>query len=1270
MNEAFLLTRTPGSVLSTPSSAPVPPAAAAPLRMGPTAMAAAAAAVTTTGVSAGFTLQPKRPAAAPAPPTVPTTPTSPTSPTVDAVTPPPAASPTASPEPGAGGCGDGDDVSMTSSSAPAPAAILGDDPSLPYRLRILGVAAHGAKSRVETQIKLVLQLVHRDSDALVTRFRTLRVPDALIASDRWLRVANKPDDDTDAMDATVDPEAVVVLDGTVVRGSDPTAVVTACAGCVKRETKRMQRKKTTPAAAAPSTGPTTPPSPPPSVGGSPRGLAATPSIPPLTDDSPTPSADLIMSERKILLVNAPPDLDVSTGDVALPIRIPCYCRHHKEKVGFIVKFEIRDLRGDRLACAQTPPINITDDHKSVNKAKRQQELARRQEMQQQQQFHHQLLHQHAAAASGGAGMAEMFLAQLQNPQLAQMNFFNFAAAAAAAAAAAGVMPLGAPGMSASTTGTMPLMPPPPAVPAPAASLKRDRDQVDDSAMVDASLFGNAVYLGATTTTQPPTTSAPAAMNPLGMSSFLDVAGTAAASPAGTSDPLAHLGLGMNAMPLFDASILQHLNASASPPPPPPPTVVGDDPVRKRPRTESAHPSPMVQDVPMTPTSMAAAGVTSPPAHVFSFGTPPTLAVHSLAPNAGPAAATSPPPQPPVTTMPAVSAPAAQQPLGNDLIAGLLGGARIFAPNAGGLDAATLLQLAAAQQQQQQQQQQRQPAPAAVKSPGPATHMLSLGKGVAGTPLVAQLPKIDRVIPAEGPVHGGIEVTVLGSGFNESLTVQFGDALATSTTYWSPNTLVCVLPPAAQAGTVPVTIKQVHDLGLSTGQEPVTFTYRDESDRALLELALTLIGLNLNGNVDNPHSIASRIVATYSSFAPNVTASAAAGTSSSSGTMHAASPPRIDMANLAQRLGLVSAEPLEDRMMRAMAVLVAICQTRSGGGHATIPPELSAQLGATRHPITGQSLLHLAARLRMPRLVAWLVHVAQVDRHARDKCRMTALDVAQLVRWPAGAALLLADAVDAAGADAESAIVALPPPMHVAPRAAPIAPKVDPPTTLRHRPPPYVFGGVDATAVAKRTRSASPPPPPFKVKAITPPPSPPLTGIDPWRAKAREAMDEARAAFQRRIRPPGASLTGLHIHAKLEQFAGHPFSAIFVRLAAVAVLLLVVRAQLAAHPDLAALRGAVRDQLPAWEFPAFEFDAATGVRVAGTAVPVPPPPPAAVAEGGKEGERQVRADAPHRARWRQEVEHLWGGDGAVGAAGGRADAEDIWEMGRAWRFAVS
>ncbi|KAJ3372427.1 SPT3 Dosage dependent suppressor of Ty-induced promoter mutations-like protein [Allomyces arbusculus] len=1261
MNEAFLLTRTPGSVPST-SSAPMSVAAAAPLRMGPTAMAAAAAAAVTTGVSAGFTLQPKRPAAASAPAaTVPTTPTSPTSPAADAATPPPAASPTASPEPGACGGGDGDDVSMSSSTTPA-AAILGDDPSLPYRLRILGVAAHGAKSRVETQIKLVIQLVHRDSDALVTRFRTLRVPDALIASDRWLRVANKPDDDTDAMDATVDPEAVVVLHGTVVRGSDPTAVVTACAGCVKRETKRMQRKKTTPAA-APPTGPTAPPSPPPSVGGSPRGLAATPSVPPLTDDSPTPSADLMMSERKILLVNAPPDLDVSTGDVALPIRIPCYCRHHKEKVGFIVKFEIRDTNGARLACAQTPPINITDDHKSVNKAKRQQELARRQEMQQQQQFHHQLLHQHAAAASGGSGMAEMFLAQLQNPQLAQMNFFNFAAAAAAAAAAAGVMPLGAPGMPPTTTaGTMPLMPPPLAAPTAPTSLKRDRDQVDDSVMIEASLLGNAMYLGATTT-QPPTTSAPAAVNPLGMSSFLDVAGnapsTTAASPAGMADPLAHLGLGMNAMPLFDASILQHLNASASPPPPP---ALGDDPVRKRPRTESAHPSPMVQDVPMTPTSMAAAAVASPPAQVFSFGTPPTLAVHSLAPNAGPATS-PPPPQPPVTTMPAVSAPAAQQPLGNDLIAGLLGGARIFAPNGSGMDAATLLQLAAAQQQQQQQQQQqRQPAPAAVKSPGPATHMLSLGKGVAGTPLVAQLPKIDRVIPAEGPVHGGIEVTVLGSGFNESLTVQFGDALATSTTYWSPNTLVCVLPPAAQPGTVPVTIKQVHDLGLSTGQETVTFTYRDESDRALLELALTLIGLNLNGNVDNPHSIASRIVATYSSFAPNVTASAAAGTSSSSGTMHTASSPRIDMANLAQRLGLVSSEPLEDRMMRAMAVLVAISQTRGGSSRATIPVELTAQLGATRHPITGQSLLHLAARLRMPRLVAWLVHVAQVDRHARDKCRMTALDVAQLVRWPAGAALLLANAVEPTGADAETAVVALPPPMHVVPRPAPVAPKVDPPT-LRHRPAPYVFGGVDASAVV---RSASPPPPPFKVKAITPPPSPPLTGIDPWRAKAREAMDEARAAFQRRIRPPGASLTGLHIHAKLEQFAGHPFSAIFVRLAAVAVLLLVVRAQLAAHPDLAALRGAVRDQLPAWEFPALEFDAATGVRVAGTAVPVPPPPPV----DGKEERPVSRGDAPHRARWRQEVEHLWAGDGAVGAAGGRADAEDIWEMGRAWRFAVS
>jgi hypothetical protein len=37
---------------------------------------------------------------------------------------------------------------------------------------------------------------------------------------------------------------------------------------------------------------------------------------------------------KIVLFNSNQLLDFTTGDVILPTRVTCYCRHHDEKVGF------------------------------------------------------------------------------------------------------------------------------------------------------------------------------------------------------------------------------------------------------------------------------------------------------------------------------------------------------------------------------------------------------------------------------------------------------------------------------------------------------------------------------------------------------------------------------------------------------------------------------------------------------------------------------------------------------------------------------------------------------------------------------------------------------------------------------------------------------------------------------------------------------------------------------------------------------------------------
>ncbi|KAI7848893.1 hypothetical protein BDC45DRAFT_522182 [Circinella umbellata] len=118
------------------------------------------------------------------------------------------------------------------------------------------------------------------------------------------------------------------------------------------------------------------------------------------------------------------------------------------------------------------------------------------------------------------------------------------------------------------------------------------------------------------------------------------------------------------------------------------------------------------------------------------------------------------------------------------------------------------------------------------------------------------PQLERLVPAQGPTYGGCEVTILGSNFYRGLTCLFGEHQAT-TVFWNPNTLVCVLPPAAHPGPVVVSFKQ-HSLILE-GHDVPLFTYYDANDQALLELALQVVGLKMTGKLQDAKQIAMRIV---------------------------------------------------------------------------------------------------------------------------------------------------------------------------------------------------------------------------------------------------------------------------------------------------------------------------------------------------------------------------------------------------------------------------
>lgn len=133
---------------------------------------------------------------------------------------------------------------------------------------------------------------------------------------------------------------------------------------------------------------------------------------------------------------------------------------------------------------------------------------------------------------------------------------------------------------------------------------------------------------------------------------------------------------------------------------------------------------------------------------------------------------------------------------------------------------------------------------------------------------SERPLLQRLIPNEGPTYGGIEVTLLGSGFRSGLTCMFGDVAASSTHYWSPNTLVCILPPAANVGTVVVSFKE-YPLVIES-QDVTLFTYYNENDRALMELALQVVGLKMTGKVEDAREIAMRIVQGRSTHSSQMT----------------------------------------------------------------------------------------------------------------------------------------------------------------------------------------------------------------------------------------------------------------------------------------------------------------------------------------------------------------------------------------------------------------
>ena len=156
---------------------------------------------------------------------------------------------------------------------------------------------------------------------------------------------------------------------------------------------------------------------------------------------------------------------------------------------------------------------------------------------------------------------------------------------------------------------------------------------------------------------------------------------------------------------------------------------------------------------------------------------------------------------------------------------------------------------------------------------PASQQAQIAQVVANGPYGLPLalnpdrpPTIHKLFPNEGPKAGGIEVICLGSGFCQGLEVMFGDSKATTTTYWGETSLVCLLPPSAFAGVVPVTFKHQHTQQqvqtLPAPPIPILqafFKYVDDDELQIIRTALAVLGHKMTGKMEDVRDLARRIV---------------------------------------------------------------------------------------------------------------------------------------------------------------------------------------------------------------------------------------------------------------------------------------------------------------------------------------------------------------------------------------------------------------------------
>lgn len=101
----------------------------------------------------------------------------------------------------------------------------------PWHIRVLGLPHMGAKSRVETQIKICLQLADAQGE-LATNWSHIKLPEHLVSKDKLKR--RNPKYGTEEKTTLIESQ-ILSLEAAVICESHPDDQIIMCPSCVHRE---------------------------------------------------------------------------------------------------------------------------------------------------------------------------------------------------------------------------------------------------------------------------------------------------------------------------------------------------------------------------------------------------------------------------------------------------------------------------------------------------------------------------------------------------------------------------------------------------------------------------------------------------------------------------------------------------------------------------------------------------------------------------------------------------------------------------------------------------------------------------------------------------------------------------------------------------------------------------------------------------------------------------------------------------------------------------